>query len=250
MQTFYIFLALVIFALLSWLFHYLANSVPLTDKEIKELALNRRFFKVVEHYGFEDYIVEINKEFKSKLKASGKFYDINEELSSFPSLTASLLKSKKHEWRIIGLSRGEKILVLWANKGNDNQSVSLNISVNEIIELAQNNKMDTIFDFHNHTNAVLEPSDTDIGASIYLGEIFTELKLNYLAFVVARGNYIQYAWWITDDLLPTDNYIKEIEEVNGNSKSINYNMYRDLRRKRNFKNTLLLENESSTNIFN
>lgn len=103
METIYTIIALIIFGLLSWLIHFLQNISPLTDSEMNELAAGRRFNDLVTHYGFQDFIIDADKDFKKGLNASGKFYRINEQLNSFPSLAASLLKVKNMNGELLAL---------------------------------------------------------------------------------------------------------------------------------------------------
>jgi hypothetical protein len=248
-ETIYTIIALIIFGLLSWLIHFLQNISPLTDSEMNELAAGRRFNDLVTHYGFQDFIIDADKDFKKGLNTSGKFYRINEQLNSFPSLAASLLKGKKHEWRIIGFASKTEVLGLWANKGDNNNSVSLNISVNEIIKFAKEYGADTLLDFHNHTNAVFQASETDINSAIHLGTTFLDSRLNYFAFVVARGKFKQYAWWLLDSFLPINKYLVVIKQNNGKGIFINYDLNMELRRRRHFKNSQMILSASSNNIF-
>ena len=118
-----------------------------------------------------------------------------------------------------------------------------------IIEFTKKNGADSILDFHNHTNAVLEASETDVKSATYLGKLYLDKGINSFAFVVARGNFKQYSWWVNENLSPVNNYLSDIEKVNGTSISSNYNMRMELRRQKVFKKSHLLENASSNNIF-
>lgn len=249
METIYTIIGLIIFALLYWLFHFLQNISPLTDFEIYELAAGRRFNDLVTHNDFQDFIIDADKDFKKGLSASGKFYRVSEHLNSFPSLAASLLKGKKHEWRIIGFASKTDVIGIWANKGDNNNSVSLSVSVNDIIKLAKEYQADTILDFHNHTNAVFQASETDINSAAYLGDTFLNSNLNYFAFVVARGKFKQYAWWVLDTIFSIDKYLEAIKKNNGKGIFINYDLNMELRRRKHFKNLQMISNASSNNIF-
>lgn len=248
METLVTLVVLIVFALLSWLFHYVNNSYPLTKDEISILASLRRFSDVLKHYNFGEYAIEIDAENKKKIKPAGNFYNITSTIQTFPSFVAALLKGKKQEWLIAGIADNKDVKGFWANKGNDSSSVSSKIGYYEMLSYIKQNQADTILLFHNHTNAILSPSDIDINSANEDGKRYNESGINYFAFVVGRGNYKQYALWILDDLFPKIDYINKINKVNGTRRSINYDLNMELKRLKHFRNTHFPENISS-NIF-
>lgn len=96
---------------------------------------------------------------------------------------------------------------------------------------------------------MFQASETDINSAINLGTTFLESKLNYFAFVVARGKFKQYAWWILDSFLPMNKYLEAIRLNNGKGIFVNYDLNMELRRRRHFKNSQMILNASSNNIF-
>ncbi len=250
METLYLIITTLILGLFSWFFHYIINSGPLNSNEVDELAKCRRFVDIIDHFGFRDFMVELDKEEKNKMKTSGQFYKITGKIETLPSMISILLKGKKHEWSIVGIARNKDIIGIWANKGLSNQEVNSYLSIEEMLNSAKQFGADTIVVFHNHTNGVLSASDADVKSSINFGKRSVESKINYFDFIIARGKFHQYAWWVTPDLLNIVNYIKQIGEVDGTGMSKNYDMRMELRRMRNFKKLNLIENASSSNIFN
>lgn len=249
METIYTIIAIVIFFILSWLFHYLANSVPLTESEVIELAKHRRFYNIVEHFAFRPIIIEIDKENKKKIKPAGDFYTIMSTIENFPSFVSALLKGKKHEWLIVGLAKNKQVIGFWANKGDDNTKVSPSVGYLGLLLLIKQHEADTILLFHNHTNGILDASSVDLQSAIIDGKKYNEDGLNFLAFVVGRGNFKQYAWWVVDSLYPIVNYFNEINVLNNTHKSVNYNLNMELRRNKTKLNSSLYQ-QTISNIFN
>lgn len=241
-------LIVVIIALIPaiYLLHFWVNSDVLSDIELRELAIARRFWDTYNYLDFTETQFEVNKAFKSTLNKNGQLYNCNEQLKNFPSIASALLKGKKHEWVIFAFARNKIVFSFYTNKGNDNQSVAPNLSANYITKIANDNNADMILQFHNHPNAVLSASQQDLTSANYFGKIFTSNKLNFLAFVSCAGRFYQYGFWLTETFYNMNDYLEIIRKDNGISRSINYDLRKELKRKKYFMNAHL--NNSSTNI--
>jgi len=78
---------------------------PLNEGEVKALAIKRRHNVIFKYYNFDMDEYAANKNFKKRMNPNGKFYEIDHDLHSFPSIAAALLKYKKHEWIIISFEK-------------------------------------------------------------------------------------------------------------------------------------------------
>ncbi|MDP3148425.1 MAG: hypothetical protein Q8N83_04760 [Ignavibacteria bacterium] len=229
-----IFLTLLVLIPVIYFFYFWANSETLSDNEVGQLGLARRFWDIHNDLGFSNNQLLIDKEFKSKLNIGGQFYSIDEKVSVFPSFASALLKNKKHEWVIFAFVKDKKVFSFYTNKGNDNQSVTPSLTLGMINSFVQNGKVDTILEFHNHTNVVLSPSDQDINSSNSLGESLIGQGINFMAFVCGAGNYYQYGWWFTKNYFNFSEYIGGIQKENGLTRSINFELRKELKRKKYF----------------
>jgi hypothetical protein len=245
METATIFIVLIFLIPLIYLLYFWANSDPLSDSEIKLLAQFKRFWDINNYYGFTNAVFTVDKQFKSALNSKGQLYNVNEDLNNFPSIASSILKGKKHEWVAFAFSKNQKVYSFYTNKGNDNQSVSVNLNVDVLKEIAREKGADTILEFHNHPNAVLHSSFQDSKSANYYGNEFTKEGINFLAFVCGRGNYLQYAWWLTDSFFSDTNYRDKIISNNGKTRSCNFEMRKELKRKNNFASAKLMGNTSN-----
>lgn len=249
MDTSILILTLLILIPLIYFIYYWTNSYPLDENEIDELAISQRFWDIYQYFSFADSQGQVNQEFKSALNTKGQFYRIFDiDISIFPSIAAGLLKGKKHEWILFAFSKDKKVFSFYINKGYDNQSVAPNITIEETKRIAFENKANIILEFHNHPNAVLGASKQDIISANYFGETLCEVGINFLAFVCGRGNFIQYSWWFIDSFFPESNYLKDIENNNGKTRSQNFQMRKELKRK-NYVRTIRLNVNASHNIY-
>lgn len=237
---------IIVLVPLLYLFYYWANSEILNDDEINELAVSQRFWDTYNYLGFAESQFGVNKEFKSTLNKNGQLYDCNESLNNFPSIASALLKGKKHEWIIFAFAKNKVVYSFYTNKGSDNQSVSPNLSSDYINKLAKNGGADMVLEFHNHPNGVLSASQQDISSANYFGEIFTNNRLNFTAFVSGTGRFRQYGWWFTENFFEINIYIELIKKENGTSRRVNFDFRQELKKKKHFKDYCL--NNSSHNL--
>ena len=228
-------LIIIILIPLFYLLYFWANSEILNEKEITELSCSKRFWDLHNYFDFTESQFNVNKEFKSALNKNGQLYNCNETLSNFPGIASALLKSKKHEWIIFAFANNKNVNAFYTNKGNDNQSVTPNITPEHITKLANDNNANIVLQFHNHPNAVLSASSQDLTSAKYFGNIFNDNSINYLSFVCGAGRFHQYGWWITESFFSPDQYITAIKNENGKSRSKNFELRKELKRKRGFK---------------
>jgi len=127
---------------------------PLRVGEIKTLSNKRRFKAIFKYFAFDPHEYSVNKAFKKRMNPNGKFYKITEDLHSFPSIAAGLLKYKKHEWIMISFEKDRKIPLIWLNKGFDRSHVSSYLSVNKLVGIAHRDGYTTVMIFHNHPTVI------------------------------------------------------------------------------------------------
>lgn len=228
----------ILIAIIIWLIHeslfYLTHRRALFLKEIKKLSTKRRKRYIVRHYTFREKNAAIDNKFKSSMKASGKLYKTEHQLSGFPAYIAHLLKWKKHEWVILAIEGDSIIKYMWMNKGLDNMSVNFNCELEMIIDLCKENKCNTIMRFHNHPNGnpnsqtCFLASEQDKISAKHLSEIVNQYGLNWLDFVCERGNYLKCFSNFSDGFIPEEAKIDFIEKQNSLSPSENYKLHREL----------------------
>lgn len=213
-----------------------------------ELSASKRFWDIFNYLGYAGAQLEVNKEFKSALNKKGQFYNCNEDLNKFPAIVSALLKGKKHEWVIFAFAKNKNVFLFYTNKGSDNQSVAPNISSEYLSNLAEDKGADIVLQFHNHPNAVLSASPQDLTSAKYFGEMFTNKAINYVSFVCGAGHFYQYGWWMSDSFYNINNYIEEIQTQNGFSRSKNFELRKELKKKKYFKNFRLNNSSHNMNI--
>lgn len=247
---FAVIILIVIVVFISWLH----ESRPLAPQEEKDLAFRRRMTTIYNNYGFAEYPLAVNYDFKKRLKANGKLYHLDEPLQNFPAIAAGLLKGKKHEWIIIAFSDGNRILASWFNKGRDGTQVTPLISVEALLGLAQKMNASTILEFHNHPNSnpslysTSSPSERDRLSAEFYGKLFIEKGLTYLAFITERGIHSLYACWVPVSFMPLDLLLNDIKTTNNTSRSVNLSLRQELRVKHKVV-SLLGQPNASHNIF-
>jgi hypothetical protein len=231
-------LGIILIQVLNEIIFNATHKHPLTEAEVMQLANKRRNKDISLYYFFNTAIIEVNKSFKSNLTATGKFYRVNETLYNFPSIAASLLKYKKHEWILVAFEKDKTVELIWLNKGFDKVSASLYLSFEEIAEHARNGKCSTILFFHNHPNSnprvynCTQPSETDMKSAKELSNILLKNGVNLKEFICERGSYYEYFSSYADNFMPLDNYIRIIKETNNQSEQGNLQLQRELYRGR------------------
>lgn len=94
---------------------------------------------------------------------------------------------------------------MWANKGEDNQSVSFNCDINDIIQKCHQVGGYTVLRFHNHPNSdpkhytTLLASEQDKISAKSCAEYVCKEGINWYDFVCARGEFIQFYEQMSDE---------------------------------------------------
>ena len=165
------------------------------------------------------------------MKPTGRFYQISESLQEFPAIAAALLKYKKHEWIIVAFERNKEIFLIWLNKGSNRSSVSSGLSAKDMVEVAEATKASSVLTFHNHPNPYpnyldcTKPSDQDIETAKVWSSVLNESGINLVSFICERGRHYEYFLSPADSFLPLQQFIDEINQVNGRSKLKNLSLH-------------------------
>jgi hypothetical protein len=204
---------------------------PLSFEEVRKLGTKRRKKEIGRYFSFDNRERSVNSEFKKRMKPTGKFYQINENLFQFPSTAAALLKYKKHEWCIIAFEKDKKVFLIWVNKGPDRTTVSSLISLKNIAKVANENDTTSVLAFHNHPNpdpnyvSCTQPSQQDLQTAKVRSSVLNQNNLNLLSFVCERGRHYKYFFSPSDAFLPLPAFIEAINAINGKSRSKNLSLH-------------------------
>lgn len=205
---------------------------PLSEKEIKILADKRRRKSIYIYFDYKKEPSSVNNDFKKKMKSKGCFYRVDELLFNFPSLVGGLLKYKKHEWIIVAFEKDKQIEYFWTNKGYDNMSASIYLSVDDMVKMAKSNKYGSILIFHNHPAdnpqyyfKYLTPSEKDILHTVETAKILNNHDINLLDFTCERGFLHRYNLSPFNNFYPIIDFIKAIKKINNTSKLKNLSLH-------------------------
>lgn len=205
----------------------------MTNEEILQLAKARRIQQINDYYSFPKVEYNADKDFKNKMKPSGKFYRVDESLNTFPAIAAALLKYKKHEWIILAFEKNKEVNLIWVNKGEDSSSANLLINFNDIVNMASNEKYNTIMMFHNHPNNNPNIYDYSIPSKmdLLIAEKFSELSskngLNLVKYICERGISYRYFLNTIDSFYNLDEIAGNIRSNNNVSKNTNYALHKE-----------------------
>lgn len=209
----------------------LTHLRPLTEDEVRELGTKKRRKQIRQYFSFDKREFTVNKEFKKRMKPSGRFYQISDTLYKFPAIAAALLKYKKHEWIIVAFERNEEVLLIWLNKGLNRSYVSSYLSAGDMAKVADEKEATSVVTFHNHPNPdpnylnCTRPSALDIETAKVRSSVLNERGVNLVSFVCERGRHYEYLLSPADSFLPLRQFIEEIDEVNGQSKFKNLSLH-------------------------
>jgi DNA repair protein RadC len=219
-----------VFLLLVLLFVF-THLGPLTPGEVEHLAGKRRDQEISRYFSFHAGELSADRQFKKRMKPKGAFYRINEDLSRFPSITAALLKYKKHEWVIIAFEKDKHVTLIWANKGPDGSTVSSLLSTPRIAEVARQRGYSSVLTFHNHPNPspshydCTSASQQDLRSASLRAQVLNTRGLNLLALVCERGRHYRYFRSPADSFLPLSDFVRDIDKVNGSSRLRNLSLH-------------------------
>ncbi len=204
---------------------------PLNDNEISQLADKRRSQDIAAYFQFTGTFVPAEFDLKKNLKSDGRLYEIDKNLSEFPSYVASLLKYKKHEWIIIGFEKDRRVISMWVNKGFDCSSAASGLSINGAADIAERKNIKSILFFHNHPNqnpgrySCTKPSETDLKTARRWSEVLRPQGINLIEFVCERGRHYQYFCECSDLFLPMKAFRLKIAQINGSSRWENFSLH-------------------------
>jgi len=208
-------------------------SRPLTIDEVRRLAMKRRTRDIGAYFSYRRWKASVDPGFKKRMKADGRFYPVDEDLTSFPSIAAGLLKYKKHEWMIVALEKGGRVRLIWANKGPDNSQVTCVLPFDAIAQFAREDACSSVLCFHNHPNSdpsrysYTAPSLVDMATSVHASQFFNERGINLAEFVCERGRSYRYSLSPADAFLPLPEYVERAISANGRSKLANLSLHRE-----------------------
>ncbi len=206
-------LALLVIAFLNIIFN-ITHKTPITYDQARKLAKYYAQSYIRKTYKFRKGALPVDPYFKSNMNATGMWYDIAEPLSTFPAYIASLLKGKQHEWVVLAIEKDGIVYNMWVNKGMNNQQVTFNCDLKDIVQKSLNIGGYSILRFHNHPNSdpthytTLVASEQDKISAASCAEYVSNSGLNWFDFVCARGDFLLFYSKISDTF-----------EVNGSSTS-------------------------------
>ena len=212
---------------------YFTHRKPLSYEQVEKLSRRRAKNYATKNYTFSKTPMTANLEFKSRLDTTGRWYSINEPLNTFPSLVADLLKGKHHEWVVIALEKNGIVYKMWTNKGLDNQSVSFNCDLNDIIHQCILNKGYSVLRFHNHPNpnpnqyTTLLASETDLISARSCSEIVCKSGFNWFDFVCAQGNYLLFYSRMSDSFQIKGSTVSDLVDICGITPSMDFNLQKE-----------------------
>lgn len=204
---------------------------PLNGEQIEELAGYVRKEKINQHYNFLTKKKKTSRKFSKNMNPDGKYYHMEVPLEEMPSVAASLLKSKRYEWRILAFERDGMVDCIYSNKGEEH-SVSIKEDISKILQLCDECEYTTVFDVHNHPSGELRPSSADISSCNALSSIFMKMDINFIGIIVSDNLWTCYYKKISDNFLPKEDFINEIYNKNGTDKEVNLELHKSLRKYR------------------
>jgi hypothetical protein len=231
MELLVVLIAVCGFLLLLWLVFVVTHVRPLAEHEVERLAAKRRDQQVAKYFSFHTGERTVDKQFKKRMKPTGQFYQVDNDLRGFPSTAAALLKYKKHEWILIGFERDRRVTLIWVNKGPSASTVSSWLSVPHTAEVARQGGYSSVLFFHNHPNPnpshydCTSPSQRDLHSASLRAEVLTSHGVSMLAFVCERGRHYRYFSSVAHRFLPLSDFVSHIHRVNGSSRLWNLSLH-------------------------
>jgi hypothetical protein len=223
----YLLIALLFFIVIFILFHLRS----LSEDEINELGEKKRKKGIEKYYTYDPVQYIGNREAKKSMPPYGGFFPVDWSFNIAPSIIASLLKSKKHEWVVIAFEKDRSVQYLWMNKGPDKTSVGIGVSIDRVLEICQQSAYKSILVLHNHINSRPNLYNTGIPSNMDL-ETANEwaIKLNnsgisLVEYICERGIPHRYFLRVAETFLPLANYLIEIKQENGKSWSDNLSLH-------------------------
>ncbi len=209
----------------------LTHLRPLRPHEVVALAQKRRSASIRSYFSFTNYPVGVNVDFKKRMESTGRFYRVDEKVSSFPAIGAGLLKYKKHEWIILGFEKNRMVVMFWTNKGPDNTKVFSLLDFNTAVETAGRIGASTVLVLHNHPNpnpsryAMHSPSNKDKESAQGLAHILNSRGINLVEFVCERGRPNEFYTAPADSFYPLPTFQAQIQSENGQRRLTNLKLH-------------------------
>jgi len=204
---------------------------PLDESKIQKLANKRRYKNIAFYFSANNYECRPDMQFKKSLKSKGIFYEVDYSLFETPSKIAALLKYKKHEWIILAFEKSKQVNLLWVNKGIDNSSANIGISLTDVVSQTNRNSFTTALLFHNHPNPnpnryrCTQPSEADLNTANRWAETLNPQGVNVIKYICERGRPYRYFLSPADSFYPIESFVKIIEEINGSSRFSNLKLH-------------------------
>lgn len=215
------FIIIIIIACIVWnAIFFVTHRKPLTYEQAHALARGNVQKYIKRKYLFKKGPVTVNPVFKSNLNVTGRWYEIEEPIDTFPAYVAALLEGKYHEWVVIAIEKNGLVCNMWVNKGADNQNVSFNCDINDIVQKCRQVGGYTVLRFHNHPNpdprhyTTLLASEQDKISARSCAEYICREGFNWYDFICARGKFIQFFAQISDSFeLPGESTSDIIDKI-------------------------------------
>ena len=213
---------------------YLKYRKPLSESEVRALAIKRRRILNLAEYDFDKNQTAIQAEAKKIMKIEGEMIRSSLDFYSVPSYIAGFLKYKKHEWIAVAFISKKVMKAVWWNKGPDNESTNLKLSHRKFIQTIHRYNADAIAMFHNHPNSISSywpisiPSETDLVSARTMQHFFMSKSITLLEFICERGVPKLYYAAFPTAINPLDDMIAKINYLNRKSVISNYKLRREL----------------------
>ncbi len=204
---------------------------PLEEHEITALSTKRRKRNIEAYFHLENTERYVNPDFKKSLNPRGGFYRVELPLYSAASIVAGLLKYKKHEWIVVAFEKGKQVGQLWVNKGHNNSSATIYLSVEETLETATRNGYSSVLMFHNHPNSnpgrysCTQASNADFASASHWAARLNPGGVNLAEYVCERGRHYRYCLSPSDSFMPIGQFTDAIIKSNGSSRLSNLRLH-------------------------
>ena len=230
------FVGVVTLILLIWGIDVYCHRHPLTPEESLRLAKKRRRDKALFEYRFSTLQRLADPAEKKAMNSQGEFVACDLDYHDAPARIAGLLKYKKHEWIVIAFISSKRVFRLWWNKGPDGTQVWSFLRDRAFQSVLEALQPDTIAILHNHPNPdplryrMNLPSEADLRSAGFYDELLHKLSVTLLEFICERGAPHLYYARFADSVIPVDQILRGIQEVNGTGVFKNYYLRKELKR--------------------
>lgn len=144
---------------------------------------------------------EAIKWLKKDATGKPKFYESPfQNKSHFIRLVAGFLKSKKHEWYVVGFVSnesafgGREVKEFYVHKGQNREGVPI-MPEELILNKCKEKGYDKVLEFHNHPNGSIEPSGQDKSNFRHRYRKLSTSNISMERYICARGECESYGRW-------------------------------------------------------